>query len=1218
MKFNGMRSGILGLLCILVILGSVIAVNATVITQHYEFTQPVIESTGDYQRINMNGTWTHGEPGLPALPMFGARILLPAGEEIVDIEVVMGELVPVAGFFSVQPGQRQYPISLTGPQIPDEPNGDIYSSNRAYPYDPNDAAQTGLFHGYNIATFAIHPVQYQPVTGELAWYRDCVVKVTTAFSEQVRQASERFIRHDDATLARLNTMVDNVGANTSYLGLQRQSAGDRSLDPADGFKYLIITTDSWANYMEDFADFQSGRGHKAGIFRKDWILSNYAGADEQEAIRNFIIDAENSWDCDYVLLVGDSNSATGILHRGLFAEAYGTTDTDIPADLYFGCLDGNWNADGDGRWGEPGEEDYYPEVGVGRACVSTVEDLQHWLTKQTRYVTAPVMAEADKALLVGELLWDDPTWGGDYMEEIRLGASTHGYTTVGFPDRMDVDTLYDMDQTWSASQLIDIMNSGMNIICHLGHCNTDYMMKFYIPSVQDMTADGIDHTYNFVYSQGCFPGAFDANCIGEEMNCLEFGAVALVINSRYGWGEHLSTDGSSQYFNRQFFDAMFGEEIYALADANSDSKVDNVWSISYGANRWVYYELNLFGDPAMHLWTGTPENLIVDAPSEVTIGMPSISINVGGVLNAPLENAIVTVWTDDMSVYSSGLTDPFGAVELPIAAEAPGIMHIQVVAHDFLAWNGTTTIIPPSGPYLVLDSATVLDADGDNDGNLDEAETVTLELRLENVGVEGTSGISAVLTCADPFIAIIDDSAVFPDIPAGGFGTSQGLMSVQVAGDIPDGHLVPFELVMTSADGSWNGSFSFVAEAPLLTAGEIAVNDSQGGDADGTADPGESMFLALTLGNTGHSAAENLNGILSCSDSQVSIHQASANCAQVSVDGEGTIAYFEIEIASDLPAPVILPLQLDLTAAGGFSSTLEFGLAVGGWLDTFENDHGWTIGAPDDDASTGHWTRVEPIGTTYGDPVQQVQPEDDHSADPGSLCFVTGNGSVGGTAGANDVDGGKTTLLTPVFDLSQASEAVISYWRWYTENLGNNPNEEYWVVDVTNNGVDWVHLENTLVSDNSWTQFTFDLTEYITLTDNVQIRFIAQDQGSGTLVEAAVDDFLMDATFPILTAIPGEEAAPQRAALGPNFPNPFNPKTTIQFDLPATGMVKLMVFDVTGRRVRTLLDGKAVMGHHEIVWDGRDATGHQVASGLYFTRLIMSESTLTRKMMLLK
>ncbi|MBK8167572.1 MAG: T9SS type A sorting domain-containing protein [bacterium] len=82
---------------------------------------------------------------------------------------------------------------------------------------------------------------------------------------------------------------------------------------------------------------------------------------------------------------------------------------------------------------------------------------------------------------------------------------------------------------------------------------------------------------------------------------------------------------------------------------------------------------------------------------------------------------------------------------------------------------------------------------------------------------------------------------------------------------------------------------------------------------------------------------------------------------------------------------------------------------------------------------------------------------------------------------------------------------------------------------------------------------------------------------------------------------PRESAAALRLRSG--IPNPFNPRTTIQFAIPTDGAVRLTVFDVAGRLVRTLVDENRPQGSHEAVWDGRDATGREMGSGSYLARL---------------
>jgi hypothetical protein len=98
-----------------------------------------------------------------------------------------------------------------------------------------------------------------------------------------------------------------------------------------------------------------------------------------------------------------------------------------------------------------------------------------------------------------------------------------------------------------------------------------------------------------------------------------------------------------------------------------------------------------------------------------------------------------------------------------------------------------------------------------------------------------------------------------------------------------------------------------------------------------------------------------------------------------------------------------------------------------------------------------------------------------------------------------------------------------------------------------------------------------------------------------------------------------EQTGGQRAlSLLPASPNPFNPQTTLRFDLPVAGPVRLVVHDAQGRAVRILADAALVAGRHAYVWDGRDDEGRAAASGLYFVRLQAQGRTLTQKILMAK
>jgi hypothetical protein len=133
----------------------------------------------------------------------------------------------------------------------------------------------------------------------------------------------------------------------------------------------------------------------------------------------------------------------------------------------------------------------------------------------------------------------------------------------------------------------------------------------------------------------------------------------------------------------------------------------------------------------------------------------------------------------------------------------------------------------------------------------------------------------------------------------------------------------------------------------------------------------------------------------------------------------------------------------------------------------------------------------------------------------------------------------------------------------------------------------------------------------------MRMRWIAEDALPGSLVEAGLDD-LEILSFDATGVETPELGHPIRYTLAQNRPNPFNPATTIVFDLPQAGHATLRVYDLAGRLVTTLADRALAAGRHTLRWDGHDAHGTPVASGVYLYRLEAADFTATKRMVLAK
>ena len=126
-----------------------------------------------------------------------------------------------------------------------------------------------------------------------------------------------------------------------------------------GVAYLIITNEDMKPEFQVLADYKTAQGLPTVVATTEFIAANFRnGADIQETMRMFIRDAYEKWGIEYVLLGGDSDILPPRYVDNTFYPTNGYTS--IPADLYFACLDGNWNANGDANFGEPAE---FPDPG---------------------------------------------------------------------------------------------------------------------------------------------------------------------------------------------------------------------------------------------------------------------------------------------------------------------------------------------------------------------------------------------------------------------------------------------------------------------------------------------------------------------------------------------------------------------------------------------------------------------------------------------------------------------------------------------------------------------------------------------------------------------------------------------------------------------------------------------------------------------------------------
>ncbi len=596
--------------------------SAKSITMEYSFEPPSIqEITLDgkqYHRVTMPDAPRSGNVGQPALPARGAKILLPFGSAVVGIEVVPGEKVVLGSGYLVEPVAQPVPLSrdygMAAPFVREE---SIYSSTQPFPGAEFVEIGTQNFRGYQILVLRLHPVQYIPVPGELYYYPRLTVHVSVSDMSE----PALLFRGVPQDKAEIRTKVDNAAFIDTYPITAQRTAGDYDL--------LILTDPSLVEAWQPLKNYHDSTGTPTEIH----TLAD-VGSTDPEDIRDYIRERYLNDGIEYVIVGGDDD----VIPVRFFYCQVGVPPPycTIPSDLYYGCLDGTFDYDGDDLWGEPrdgdggGEVDLLAEVYVGRAAVDDTAEVRRFVEKTIQYA-ATNFPYLGNVLICGEELGFGGEWiyAAGALELIIDSSSVNGYTTTGIPsDVYDVARLYDRDwadNDWPKSEFVSRVNDNVHLINHLGHGNSTQAMKM---RLDDILTELTNDQHCFIYSQTCLAGAFDSvgidpdpidDCWAECMNVkTDAGAFAVVMNSRFGWGPSYDSldilDAPSQKFNREFWDAVFNpdEAKPELGRANQDSKEDNLADIDNRYIRFCYYELNLFGDPTIRL--KTPESLVFNYP----------------------------------------------------------------------------------------------------------------------------------------------------------------------------------------------------------------------------------------------------------------------------------------------------------------------------------------------------------------------------------------------------------------------------------------------------------------------------------------------------------------------------------------------------------------------------------------------------------------------------
>ena len=668
--------------------------SAQTIEKTYYFAQPSISQIQGYEQIQFTDCMQSALAGQPSLPWQSISLMLPQGTEAVSIEVELSDFQTMDGCHNLFPYQsaRTYSDPVRKQFEKDEA---LYASKSVYPAQAYGKLCTQYLNGVGFAFSAFTPVQYVPGTGEVRYATKATVRITTTASK-ADQSRKLWLNSGNAERAK------RLAQNPEML----QTYNDRGRI-VDGYDLLVVTTQPYIDAFDEYVAFYQARGLRTRVVDLSDIIANTEGRDHQEKLRNYII---QEYEENGIMMVNLGGDVPSIPYRGFYCDVLSggshMTDGDIPADMYYACLDGTWNDDNDNRWGEIGEDDLLPEIGIGRMCFSNQSELDNMFHKAMDYQDKPVLGEFRKVIMAGEHLYDNPMSNGSQYLELLIGThDDNGYTTTGIPEGYDFTRLYEEEGNWSGTLLRNAINQGTQYVHHDGHANTNYVAGWSNSNITDYQfsgVNGVDHNYTFFHTSGCICGDFASDCILERMTKIANFAVATFGNSRYGWFNEGQTEGPAIHLARETEDAYYNDRIPYGGMALREAKIATAPWVNApgqweeGALRWNFYDLNMMGDVAVSPWHDEPFEPLVETEygGDYFPSMTSMNVTVTDNNGAGLKNFRCALFhgLDLGGLVGVAYTDENGMATIEFDDNLGHYAHMQLIVTGCDAWPQTITL----------------------------------------------------------------------------------------------------------------------------------------------------------------------------------------------------------------------------------------------------------------------------------------------------------------------------------------------------------------------------------------------------------------------------------------------------------------------------------------------------------------------------------------------
>lgn len=918
------------------------------------FERTTVEIDGQtYFNLRLGGEPNIHEKGAPALPYLCRSIVIP-DDAAMKINIIKSEYVEYESL-PVAPAKGHIKRSINPADVPysfDE----IYSGDKWYPAKQGALREPYILRDIRGVVVEFYPFQYNPATKTLRVYTKLEVEV---IADGIGSTN---VLHRDTPFTSVEPNFKQLYEN-HFINYE---SGALLYTPVEETgDMLIITYDDFYDAITPLVEWKRQKGIQTTVVNISSIGNN------SNSIANFIQAFYDSTDLAWVLLVGDADE---------IATPYSSGGSSDPS------------------YAKVAGSDDYPDCFIGRFSAESTDHIDTQIERTINYEKYP-QSSADWYYHATGIASDEGPghyneYDDEHLDYIRDDLLSYTFTTV--------DQIYD---PFATSRMVsDSLNLGRSFINYIGHGSATswYTSDYSNSDINNLTND---YMLPFIFSVACNNGTFDGNtCFAEAWLRATNSSTGNPTGAMATYMSSISQDWDPpMYAQDEANDLLISGTMLTFGGICYNGACYMI-DIEYTSGVTHFDTWNIFGDPSVWLTTASPQvmSVVHDEAMMFDDTQLTVTTNVAGALCALYYEGIL---------YGSQLTDNSGQAVTFINQDMPvnAAMKLTVSAPNKITYLGEITTLVSSGAYVVYDTYTIDDCLGNNNGVVDFGETISLDMQLENVGLDNAFSVSAMLSSPDSFVTITDSTESFGDI-AGNYSAVNisDAYTFEIEENTPDAHTIQFNLVISGNSlETWESNFSITNHAPVIEFVDCQIDDSAGNN-NSILEANETVNLVIILSNNGNGDSYNLSGILSENDVYVTIDDSTGTFGDIysGEDNDNSIDIFTITAADDLPQGHIVEFTLALTGDYGLVAEVPFSVHT---AESFEFSNGSYTGA-------GDWQWGEP------------------SSGPNEAYYGT---KVWATTLDGNYSNSTTSNLTGTQFHVYSDEAQLEFYHWYSI-------ENYW------------------------------------------------------------------------------------------------------------------------------------------------------------------------------